>query len=123
MKLKKLLKGIENVRVIGSQEIDITGLTSHSHSVAPGNLFVAKKGFKTEGVHFIKEAISAGAAAILTDTHDPFITEATQLIHPDPVLIESLLATHFYEAPSDHLFLVGITGTNGFPRPPARPRG
>lgn len=113
VKLKKLLKHIPVQAVKGSKEIEITGLASNSKLVAPGNLFIAKKGLNVDGAQFIPQAIAAGASAILTDLYDPFFPHITQLIHPDVAAIEAALAKEFYGHPSEHLFLVGITGTNG----------
>ncbi len=113
MKLRALLKGAPQVLVKGSKEISITGITAHAQSLAPGNLFVAKKGLKTDGARFIPDAVRAGAAAVLTDIYDPFAKGITQIIHPHPAAIEPVLASRFYRAPSKELFLVGVTGTNG----------
>ncbi len=113
MKLKTLLKNIPDLLVKGSKEIDITGLTENSGLVAPGNLFVAKKGKSQDGSKFIQDAILAGASCILTDLFDPFLTGVTQLIHSDVAYIETELAKAFYHAADKKLFLVGITGTNG----------
>lgn len=113
MKLKKLLKGLRNCQVRGSQEIAITGITSNSKSVAPGNLFIAKKGRTYDGGHYIPEAVSAGASAVATDLFDPFLKNIVQIIHPDVLTLEGNLAAAYYENPSHNLFMVGITGTNG----------
>ena len=113
MKLKKLLKAIPLAQVKGSKEIEITGICVNSKLVAPGNLFVAKKGRADDGTQYIPEAVAAGAAAILTDIYDPSLKEVTQLIHPDVPALEALLAAHYYQFASRELFMVGITGTNG----------
>lgn len=113
MKLKKLLKDISIKEVKGSKDVEITGLCANSKVVAPGNLFVAKKGFVDDGSHYIREAIAAGATAVLTDFFDPSLRNITQVIHPNVSAVESLLASHYYQFPSRELFMVGITGTNG----------
>lgn len=112
MKLRRLLRDIEGVAVRGSKEVEITGLSAHSNLVAPGNLFVAKKGARHDGARFIPEAAKAGAAAVLTDVYDPFVS-VTQLIAEDVQAVEALLAAGYYGHPSEALNLVGITGTNG----------
>lgn len=110
MKLKKLLKSTYFNRVIGSKEIEITALTTSSKAVAPGNLFIAKRG----GAKFISEAINAGASAILTDMYDPFLKEdVVQVISSDLSKTEAQMASAFYQFSPEELFLVGITGTNG----------
>jgi UDP-N-acetylmuramoyl-L-alanyl-D-glutamate--2,6-diaminopimelate ligase len=113
VKIKKLLKHLPLAIVKGSKEIEVTGLSSHSKSVAPGNLFIAKKGLTVDGARFIPEAIAAGAAAVITDLYDPFYPHITQIIHPDVAAIEPTIANAFYNRPAESLFLTGITGTNG----------
>lgn len=113
MKLKKLFKDIDKAQIKGSKELIITGICSNSKLVAPGNLFIAKKGFKDDGAKYISEALAAGAVAVLTDMYDPSLKNAVQVIHPQPGAIEGLLAAQYYQFPSDELFMVGITGTNG----------
>lgn len=113
MKLRKLLKNIPIKDVKGSKEIEISGICSNSKRVAPGNLFVAKRGFSIDGTKFIPEAISTGAVAVLTDLYDPSLREITQLIDSDVKRVEADLAAHYYNFPSDALFVTGITGTNG----------
>ncbi|MBA3958115.1 MAG: UDP-N-acetylmuramoyl-L-alanyl-D-glutamate--2,6-diaminopimelate ligase [Parachlamydiaceae bacterium] len=113
MKLKKLLKDIPIKQVKGPKDAEITGICVNSKLVAPGNLFIAKKGRSDDGSHYIPEAISAGASAILTDMYDPSLKDITQLIHPDVTAMEGLFAANYYQFASDSLFMVGITGTNG----------
>lgn len=112
MKLKRLINQIHGLEIKGSKEIEITGLSAHSKSVAPGNLFVAKRGKTHDGTEFISDAVRAGASCILTDIYDPFLM-VTQLIHEDIPSIEAKLAAQFYNNPSQDLEVVGVTGTNG----------
>jgi UDP-N-acetylmuramoyl-L-alanyl-D-glutamate--2,6-diaminopimelate ligase len=113
MKLKKVLKDIAIEDVKGSKEVEITGVCSNSKLVSPGNLFIAKKGNTVDGAVYIPEAISAGATAILTDFYDPTLKNVTQIIHHNVKSIEPQIAAQFHQFPSDQLFMVGITGTNG----------
>lgn len=113
VKLKTLVKGIPDLVIKGSKEIEITGVCAHSKQVAPGNLFVVKKGLTRHGASFIPEALAAGACALLTDMYDPFLEDVVQLIHPDVASVEAELAARYYHFSSDELFLIGITGTNG----------
>jgi UDP-N-acetylmuramoyl-L-alanyl-D-glutamate--2,6-diaminopimelate ligase len=113
MKLKKIIKDIPQVQVKGSKEIEITGISSNSKLVSPGNLFVARSGLKEHGSKYIPEAISAGAVAIVTDMYDPTLSDVVQVIHPDPGSVEGTLAAEYYQHPSEELFTVGITGTCG----------
>lgn len=113
VKLKKLLKDIPVDAIKGSKEVEITGIASNSKQVAPGHLFIAKKGLHHDGARFIPDAVAAGAAAILTDLYDPFFPHVVQIIHSDVSAVEAKIASAFYGHPADRLYLVGITGTNG----------
>jgi UDP-N-acetylmuramoyl-L-alanyl-D-glutamate--2,6-diaminopimelate ligase len=113
MKLKKLVKIVPEAPIKGPKDVEITGLCSNSRLVAPGDLFVVKKGRVYDGHDYISGAIASGAAAILTDIYDPFLKQIPQVIHPNVSAIEGLLAAHFYGNPSEKLHLVGVTGTNG----------
>src|SRR5690348_14039378 len=54
MKLRKLLK---EARIEGSvADVEITGICCDSKRVAPGNLFIAKKGLTRDGAEFTPEA-------------------------------------------------------------------
>lgn len=111
VKLKALLKGLD-VTVKGSKETSVTGISSDSRTLAPGNLFIAKRGASHDGTQFIDQAKRAGAAVVVTDIYDPFL-QVVQLIHPKPETIEAKLAARYYENPSEELAVVGITGTKG----------
>lgn len=113
MKLRKLFKNIENAQIKGSKDLEINGICSNSKLVAPGNLFIARKGRVDDGAKYISEAINAGAVAILTDMFDPSLKDVAQIIHPQVREVEGVLAAEYYQYPSDELFMVGITGTNG----------
>lgn len=111
MKLKAVLKGIKAI-VKGSKEVEINGICADSRTVAPGNLFLAKKGTQVNGADFIPQALGAGAVAIVTDLYDPFV-KATQIIHDHPERLEAEFAANFYGHPAKELFLVGVTGSKG----------
>lgn len=115
MKLKQLLKNIPlkaSLQVRGSNEVNLTGISANSKQIAPGNLFIAKKGQRDDGARYVSEAVAAGACAVVTDVYDPLLN-TTQIICQDPKSIESLLVANYYNYPSDELLMIGITGTNG----------
>ncbi len=113
MKLKALVHNIPDVVVKGSKEISITGMTAHSRQVAPGNLFIAKRGKSADGLRFIPEAVAAGAIAIACDIYDPFLQGVVQIIHPNIAALEPLLAKRYFVSSSSPFSRFGITGTNG----------
>ncbi|MBX7066188.1 MAG: UDP-N-acetylmuramoyl-L-alanyl-D-glutamate--2,6-diaminopimelate ligase [Parachlamydiales bacterium] len=111
MKFKNLIRGLD-LEVKGGKDVEVTGISSDSRTVGPGNLFIAKRGETYDGSQFIPQALSAGAVAIVTDIFDPFL-KVTQIIHPSPQSIEAKLAARYYGEPSEDLYIVGVTGTKG----------
>jgi len=112
VKLRQLVQGIPGIKIKGSREIEITGLTADSNTVAPGNLFIARKGEKSDGSDFIPQAVQAGAAAVVTTLYDPFLKQ-TQILSDHPHALEAQLAVRYYRNPSNELWIAGITGTKG----------
>lgn len=65
MELKKVLTGLEGLKLKGSLDIDINNLDSDSRNISKGDMFVAIKGFDVDGHDYIKDAILKGAKVIL----------------------------------------------------------
>ncbi len=112
MKLSELLAGIEVKEIIGSENLNVTGLAFNSLEVKPGNLFVCISGFKTDGHNFAEDAISRGAIAILSE-RDLSEYGVTCVICDNTRLALAHAAANFYGHPEKNFCLIGITGTNG----------
>ena len=111
--LSELLAGF--VDVGPGADCRISAVTLDSRRVEPGALFIALPGLRQDGRDFIADAVARGAAAIVYDSHD---FAAPSL--PVPALgiaqlaaCTSAIADRFYGAPSRHLIVIGVTGTNG----------
>ena len=94
---------------------DFKLITADSRKVIPGALFVAVRGYASDGHNYIQSAIEKGATGIICE-------EIPQGINQEGVQFEvvensrralALAADEFYDHPSGKLTLVGITGTNG----------
>lgn len=105
----------------GPVDLEIKGIAYDSRSVARDYLFVAIKGLSTDGHDYIKDAISRGATAVVTENavERGFVTEIAtheRLAHVVTAHSRRALAhlsAAFYSEPSNELNLIGITGTNG----------
>jgi UDP-N-acetylmuramoyl-L-alanyl-D-glutamate--2,6-diaminopimelate ligase len=97
--------------------LEIRGLTADSREVAPGFLFAALPGTKTDGRRFVDEAVARGAVAVLTDDPRRFAALAersppVQIIgDANPRRRLALMAAR-YHSPQPKT-LVAVTGTNG----------
>lgn len=118
MELKKIVSGLEGLKAKGNVDIDITNIDSNSKNIKPGGLFVAIKGFATDGHLYIEDAVKNGAVAVMVDLEEDL--KALKL--PKDVTIIAVkgtreaaakMACNFYENPSKKLKLVGVTGTKG----------
>ena len=94
---------------------NFTLITADSRKVIPGALFVAVKGFSSDGHDYIAGAIEKGATGIICER----IPEGVDTAGVEVEGVENsrralaLAADAFYDHPSGKLTLVGITGTNG----------
>ena len=110
MKLSELLKYVKPIAIVGNAEVDITGVNIDSRKIEKGHLFVAIKGTQTDGHRFIPKALELGAVAVLCAESAENITYV-QVASTEAAV--GPVATVFYGEPSQHLKLVGVTGTNG----------
>lgn len=119
MELKSILTGIEGLKVRGNLDLSIQKLESDSRAIKKGDLFVAIKGFDTDGHEYITKAIENGAIAILAqaDTSKEILKaipeEITLIVAPDTRLALATAACNFYQNPSHEFKLIGVTGTKG----------
>ena len=114
MNLKEVLKNIKPLQLIGSDDIEITGVNIDSRKIEDGHLFVAIKGTQVDGHKFIPKAIELGAKAILCeDIPDEKVEGVTYIQVESTDDAVGKAATMFYGDPSKKLKLVGVTGTNG----------
>jgi UDP-N-acetylmuramoyl-L-alanyl-D-glutamate--2,6-diaminopimelate ligase len=115
MSLKTLLEGwVKSVEGTDHDSLTVEGLSLDSRSVQAGDAFVAVQGALCHGSAFAKKAQAAGARVVLHDgkAELPALDIPTVEV-PGLGDIISSLASRFYHAPSEHLTLAGVTGTNG----------
>ena len=118
MELKRLLVGLEGLKVKGDLNLEISGVERNSKEVKEGYLFVAIKGFSVDGHQYVKSAIENGATAVMIEEGCDF----KSLEIPDDVTIImakntreglAIVSSNFYDNPSTKFKLIGVTGTKG----------
>jgi UDP-N-acetylmuramoyl-L-alanyl-D-glutamate--2,6-diaminopimelate ligase len=112
--LSALLEGIAPI----ANDIPLTDLTLDSRQVRPGGAFLACRGARHHGLEFVAEVVKRGAAAILWEpdgTVQPPSLDSAIVVTPVPDLTAraSLIADRFFASPSQHIDVIGVTGTNG----------
>ncbi|MEE9312294.1 MAG: UDP-N-acetylmuramoyl-L-alanyl-D-glutamate--2,6-diaminopimelate ligase [Planctomycetota bacterium] len=110
---RKLKQRDPNIWVLHNQRLRITGAQDDSRKVMPGNLFAAFEGSKADGKKYIRDALNAGASALLVSEPLREYKLVPQIISDNPRRTLGHLASLLYGDPSEHMKVIGITGTNG----------
>ena len=104
----------------GKYNIPVEDICVDSRQVRQGSVFVAIPGTRVRGSEFLKQAVERGASAAVVPREE--LADINMMLMPrDFPLIPVADTRHFagcaadifYNHPSHHLSLVGITGTNG----------
>ncbi len=112
--LKDIIYGVRIENVIGSTNIAIDGIAYDSRNIVQFGMFVAIPGTQVDGHDFIPKAIEAGAIAILCEKQPETLVEGiAYIIVKDAASSLGVVASNFYDNPSEKMKLVGVTGTNG----------
>ena len=115
LRLIDLVKGLAEVNAVAiPPELEIAGIGADSRSLAPGFLFAALPGAKTDGRAFIADALARGAVAVLgpAGSQPPAPnTQAVFLSAANPRRAYALLAARFFAR--QPATVAAVTGTNG----------
>lgn len=112
--LQSILFGVSLKEVIGTTQQEITDIQIDSRKITKGSVFVAIQGLQADGHSFIATAIEKGATVIVCENKPALLQEGiTYIIVEKAQEAVAIMAHQFYDEPSTHLKLVGVTGTNG----------
>ena len=112
MKLSELFQNADPaLRLPTGADPQVSAICYDSRRVVRGALFAAVRGTRVDGHEFVADALSRGAAALLVER--PVTAPVPVVQSPDVRRSLAQAAAAFYGRPSDDLFMVGITGTNG----------
>ena len=121
MRLETIIRNSGANILSGDGNIQISAICCDSRKVIPGSLFVAVKGFASDGHQYIASAVSKGAVAVVYEDQEAAQAQIESSGDKEIVLLKTesaryalaIMAANFYDNPSRKLTLVGITGTNG----------
>ena len=121
MRLETIIRNSGANILSGDGNIQISAICCDSRKVIPGSLFVAVKGFASDGHQYIASAVSKGAVAVVYEDQEAAQAQIESSGDKGIVLLKTesaryalaIMAANFYDNPSRKLTLVGITGTNG----------
>ncbi|MEG1164766.1 MAG: UDP-N-acetylmuramoyl-L-alanyl-D-glutamate--2,6-diaminopimelate ligase [Oscillospiraceae bacterium] len=111
MKIEALLKDVETIETNADLQTEIHDICYDSRKAGQGDLFVAIKGFESDGHKYIGIAKSQGAVCCICEekpTEDiPYI-----LVENSREAL-ALVSKNYFDDPASKMTLIGITGTNG----------
>lgn len=109
--LKELLAGLTLEGQV-PDTLPIERVACHSDRVGRNALFVAIPGTRSDGSDFAAAAVKQGATAVLSEKK-LMLPNACCLRTEDARLALAVVSAAWYGHPSESLFTVGVTGTNG----------
>lgn len=112
MKLSELLEGVLFTLHIETLDLnmEIGEVRYDSRAVQPGDLFVAIRGFETDGHNYIASALANGAAAIVCEEAGGRIPA---VLVKDSRAALARIGINRYRHPAASMTMIGVTGTNG----------
>jgi len=114
MRINDLIRNIGVVSLTGEKDPFIGSIEFDSRKVAPGTLFVAVRGTRSDGHDFIANALESGASAVICEVLPEKADEKVCWIKTDDsAKALGIAASEFFGNPSSLLKLTGVTGTNG----------
>ena len=111
MKLYEILKDIEVLSATADMNTEIGGVSYDSRRTERGDLFVAIKGFESDGHRFIPKAAEKGAAAVLCEDAPTDDTPYVRIADCRRGL--AIASRNLFGDPASQMTVIGITGTSG----------
>ncbi len=109
MKLKELLKDIVVLNEYDGN-IEVKDVTEDSRLVKEGTMFVCIKGASFDGHSVAKQMLGEGAPVVVCERD---LGLEKQILVENSRAAYSKICSNYFKNPSEHLKLIGLTGTNG----------
>ncbi len=123
MLLKDLFIGTDVKLSADEKKVKIRGIAYNSQNIKNNYIFIAIKGFKSDGHNYIENAIEKGATVVVVENHwlknnkskieEYKEREIVILSSKNNRVLLSKISANFYKNPSKKLKVIGVTGTNG----------
>ncbi len=96
-------------------QLEVSLICFDARQVIQNSVYVAIRGVQTDGHKYISQAIDNGAIALVIEDNQaiPKDFKGFVLVAPNTRQMLDHLAARFYDNPSQKLFCIGVTGTNG----------
>ena len=113
-KLSDLLYKVSIEKLIGNVGSSIKNISFDSRKIESGYIFFAIKGYDLDGHKYIPQAIIQGASVVVCEELPEELSDYVTYVQvKNSSIALGIVASNFYDNPSEKLTLAGITGTNG----------
>ena len=113
-KLSDLLYKVSIEKLIGNVGSSIKNISFDSRKIESGYIFFAIKGYDLDGHKYIPQAITQGAAVVVCEELPEELSDYVTYVQvKNSSIALGIVASNFYDNPSEKVTLAGITGTNG----------
>lgn len=113
-KLSDLLYKVSIEKLIGNVGSSIKNISFDSRKIESGYIFFAIKGYDLDGHKYIPKAITQGATVVVCEELPEELSDYVTYVQvKNSSIALGIVASNFYDNPSEKLILAGITGTNG----------
>lgn len=113
MRLAQIIEKCAVREVIGSRELDLSGLALDSRQLRPGYAFFAVRGAQSDGHDFVDAAIANGATAVFLERDIDCGPAVTRVLVDNSRVSLARAAQIFHGDPTRDWLVAGVTGTNG----------
>ncbi|MCR8668285.1 UDP-N-acetylmuramoyl-L-alanyl-D-glutamate--2,6-diaminopimelate ligase [Aestuariibaculum sp. M13] len=112
--LKDILYKVTINAVVGNTAVNVAAIDFDSRNIKSDDVFVAIAGSVVDGHKYIDSAIKQGAIAVVCEIMPENLVEGVTYVEVDNShKALAIMASNYYDVPSENLKLVGVTGTNG----------
>ena len=108
-----ILQHVAVKNLVGSRQRSVSSLVFDSRKAIAGTAFFAIRGAATDGHQFIEAVIAQGCDLVFSEEQISVPNTVTVVVVESTKEALAIAANNFYDEPSKHITLVGVTGTNG----------
>lgn len=120
MKLMQVLERVEYEVLLGDFSTELIDICNDSRTAHQGSLFIAIKGYHVDAHDCLPQVLDKGCRAVVVDNPQKVDLKwaeqypgLTVIVVKDTLAAMALIASDFYQRPSEKINLIGVTGTNG----------
>ena len=112
MRMDRLIEGLDVIEEVGgTSSAEVLAITEDHRRVRAGSLYCCVTGQVSDGHDYADAAVRSGAVGLLCERRLPEPVPQAVVASVRPAMAE--VAATFHGRPSEHLAVIGVTGTNG----------